>query len=80
MKVNQIETCKKMVSQGLGYAIFPSLTIIEDEDLFKLKLVDLYNEPITRKTAIIYKDKSIHTKPMKVFIEFLILKMEALTF
>lgn len=75
MKVNTMETCKKMVSQGLGYAIFPSLAIIEDEDLFKLKLVGPDNKTIMRKTALIYKDASIHAKAVKAFVDFIIFKM-----
>ena len=34
MEVDQIEICRRMVTQGLGYAIFPSTSIVEDEDLF----------------------------------------------
>lgn len=80
MKVNQMETCKRMVSQGLGYAIFPSLAIIEDEDLFQLKLVDHDNKVIMRKTALIYKDASIQMKAIKAFVDFIIFKMDTLKY
>lgn len=80
MKVNQMETCKKLVSQGLGYAIFPSLAIIEDEDLFQLKLVGPDNKPIMRKTALIYKDLSTHMKAVGAFVDFIIFKMDTLKY
>lgn len=80
MKVNQMETCKRMVSQGLGYAIFPSLAIIEDEDLFQLKLVSPENNIILRKTALIYKDSSVQLKAVKAFVDFIIFKMDTLKY
>ena len=76
MDVNQLEICKNMVSQGLGYAIFPSLAIVEDADLYKLKLLNKDNTPIIRKTSIIYRDESMETAVIKAFIDFIQLKLQ----
>ena len=36
--VDQIETCKQMALNGIGYAILPSITLDEEEDIHKIPL------------------------------------------
>lgn len=79
MDVNQIEICKNMVSQGLGYAIFPSQAIVENEDIYKLKLQNKDETPIIRKTFMIYRYEAMQTSVIKAFINFLQVKMQNLT-
>lgn len=71
MQVDQIEICRKMVAQGLGYAIFPSLSIVENEDVFKIKLLNKDKKPIIRKTAIIYRHEAMEMAVTKAFVNFL---------
>ncbi|HWK23153.1 MAG TPA: LysR family transcriptional regulator [Ureibacillus sp.] len=79
MDVNQIEICRKMVAQGLGYAIFPSLAIIDNEELYKLNLLDENNKPIVRQTSIIYRHEAIEASVVKAFIDFVQMKLDYLS-
>ena len=79
MDVNQIEICRKMVGHGLGYAIFPSLSIIENEELYKINLLDENKNPIIRKTSIIYRYEAIKASVVKAFFDFVQIKLDRIT-
>jgi len=79
MDVNQIEICRKMVAQGLGYAIFPSLAIIDNEELYKINLIDANKKPITRETSIIFRHEAIESSVVKAFFDFVQIKLEHLS-
>ncbi|MEL4024265.1 LysR family transcriptional regulator [Lysinibacillus endophyticus] len=76
MDVNQVEICRKMVAQGLGYAIFPSISFIDNEELYRINLLDGNKNPIIRKTSIIYKHETIESSVVKAFFDFLQLKLD----
>lgn len=38
--VDQIETCKQLALNGIGYAILPSITLTGEEDVYRMPLVD----------------------------------------
>lgn len=68
--VDQIETCKQMTFNGIGYSILPSITLPSAEkDLFKVSLLDENNEPLKRDTWLLGYDSAFQLKQVKAFVE-----------
>ncbi|WP_423798458.1 LysR family transcriptional regulator [Neobacillus sp. SAB-20_R2A] len=70
MEVDKADTCKEMVLNGLGYGILPSVLIQEHQHLNRIILKDKKGNPIVRKTWMLYHEKSLETKVIKEFVEF----------
>ncbi|MEW9670528.1 LysR family transcriptional regulator [Ammoniphilus sp. 3BR4] len=70
MEVDHIETCKQLVISGLGYAILPGMSILKEDNLFSYKLKTNENEPILRKTWMIYRDHSLDLNTVNSFVDF----------
>jgi len=71
MEVDRIDTCKQLVLMGLGYAILPSICLLKDEDVHKIKITKKNNKPLTRKTWLLYRERSLVLSPVKAFVGFL---------
>ncbi|MFC4320362.1 LysR family transcriptional regulator [Litchfieldia salsa] len=70
--VDQIETCKQMVLNGIGYAILPSITLDqEDSPIYKIPLLNEVNEPIKRDTWLIGYESAFELKQVKAFVEII---------
>lgn len=68
--VDQIETCKQMALNGIGYAILPSVTLKEEEHgVFKIPLLDEGGKPIERDTWLLGFESSFELKQVKAFLE-----------
>jgi DNA-binding transcriptional LysR family regulator len=68
--VDQIETCKQMTFNGIGYSILPSITLSEAEkDIFKVSLHDENNEPLKRDTWLLGYEASFQLKQVQAFVE-----------
>ncbi|WP_071459278.1 LysR family transcriptional regulator [Bacillus massilinigeriensis] len=68
--VDQIETCKQMTFNGIGYAILPEITLNgREENIFKVPLLDEHNEPIKRDTWLLGYETSFQLKQVQAFIE-----------
>ncbi|MGM7720144.1 LysR family transcriptional regulator [Metabacillus sp. Hm71] len=68
--VDQIETCKQMAFNGIGYAILPSVTLKENEqDIFKVPLLDENGKPIERDTWLLGYESSFELKQVKAFLD-----------
>lgn len=68
--VDQIETCKQMAFNGIGYAILPSVTLKEDEqNIFKIPLLDENGKPIERDTWLLGIESSFELKQVKAFLD-----------
>ncbi|PMC35121.1 LysR family transcriptional regulator [Bacillus sp. UMB0899] len=68
--VDQIETCKQMALNGIGYAILPSVTLKEEEqEVFKIPLLDDDGKPIERNTWLLGFESSFELKQVKAFLE-----------
>lgn len=68
--VDQIETCKQMALNGIGYAILPSITLSEEENVNKIPLT--YTEKdtgLTRDTWLIGYESSFELRQVKAFVE-----------
>jgi DNA-binding transcriptional LysR family regulator len=71
MEVDKMETCTEMVKNMLGYAVLPSLSLADDNDLFKIKLTQKNGEMIFRKTWMISRNTSIELLVVEAFVQFL---------
>lgn len=70
--VDQIETCKQMAFNGIGFAILPSVTLKEDEqNIYKIPLLDEYGQPIERDTWLLGFESSFELKQVKAFIDII---------
>jgi DNA-binding transcriptional LysR family regulator len=71
MEVDRIETCKEMVINGLGYAIFPSVCLKPDDDLHTINLSSKDGQTILRKTWMVGRNSSLELSVVKAFFDFL---------
>lgn len=71
MEIDNIETCTKLVSRGLGYAIVPELAVTDMTDLHKVVLKDGNGQPLNRPTWLIYKETEVLYPAVQKFIDFL---------
>ncbi|WP_099353609.1 LysR family transcriptional regulator [Fredinandcohnia onubensis] len=71
--VDQIETCKQMTLNGIGYAILPSVTLNDDEtkNIYKIPLMNENNEPMKRDTWLVGYDYAFELKQVQAFVEMI---------
>lgn len=70
--VDQIETCKQMAFNGIGYAILPAITLTQAErDIYKIPLLDKNGEPLTRDTWLLGYESAFQLKQVKAFVELI---------
>jgi DNA-binding transcriptional LysR family regulator len=70
--VDQIETCKQMAFNGIGYAILPAITLNgAEKDIFKIPLLDEDNEPIKRDTWLLGYESAFKLKQVRAFAELI---------
>lgn len=66
--VDQIETCKQMALNGIGYAILPSITLNGEEQVNKIALTTAENDHVlTRDTWLIGYEKSFELPQVEAF-------------
>lgn len=70
--VDQIETCKQMAFNGIGYAILPAITLSGSEtDIFKLPLLDEHNKPLKRDTWLLGYESAFKLKQVQAFTDLI---------
>lgn len=68
--VDQIETCKQMTFNGIGYAILPGITLHEsDQNIFKIPLLDENGQPLKRDTWLLGYESAFQLKQVQAFVE-----------
>lgn len=68
--VDQIETCKQMAFNGIGYAILPAITLNgAEKNIFKIPLLDEYRQPIKRDTWLLGYESAFQLKQVQAFVE-----------
>lgn len=70
ISVNQVDACKDMLLNGLGYAILPSRILNDVSDIHTIVITDKEGNPIVRKTWLIYQSESAKVKLVNVFVDF----------
>ncbi len=71
IEVDKVDTCKKMVINGLGYAILPSLILKDVNDIHIADIKSIGGKPIVRKTWMIYHEDSLKLNIVKAFVDFI---------
>lgn len=67
--VDQIETCKQMAMNGIGYAILPSITLNGEEKVNKIPLVNNEKDKeLTRDTWLIGYEASFELRQVAAFV------------
>ncbi|TFB21830.1 LysR family transcriptional regulator [Filobacillus milosensis] len=69
--VDQIETCKQMARNGIGYTILPKVALNQEGHLNQIPLTTNQGEKITRDTWLIYHESSRHLKQVDAFLNYL---------
>ena len=71
IEVDKADTCKKMVANGLGYAILPSMILNDVHDIYKTDIKDMDGNPIVRNTWMFYHKDSLKLNIVKAFVDFM---------
>lgn len=70
--VDQIETCKQMTFNGIGYSILPSITLKSAEkNIFKIPLLNENNLPLKRDTWLLGYESAFQLKQVNAFVELI---------
>ena len=68
--VDQIETCKQMALNGIGYAILPSITLNGTEDVNKVPLLQPEKDMgLTRDTWLIGYESAFQLRQVQAFVD-----------
>lgn len=67
--VDHIETCKQMALNGIGYAILPSISLTENDNIYKIPLLSRQYEEVSRDTWIITHESYTRLKQVKAFLD-----------
>lgn len=68
--VDQIETCKQMTFNGIGYAILPAITLNESaKDMYKIPLKGDHEERMKRDTWLLGYDSAFQLKQVQAFVK-----------
>jgi len=66
--VDQIETCKLMVTHGIGYSVLPSLSLTEQDIINRIPLLDAHSNPIYRENWLLYDQETLSLKQVHAFV------------
>ncbi|EHS54889.1 LysR family transcriptional regulator [Paenibacillus kribbensis] len=69
MEVDQVDSCREMVMNGLGYAIMPSM-YFDEEDITKVEIKNQEGKPVHRNTWMFYHGESLQLNVVKAFVSF----------
>ncbi|PAQ14484.1 LysR family transcriptional regulator [Bacillus sp. FJAT-42315] len=68
--VDQIETCRQMAFNGIGYAILPEITLNGTlSEVYKIPLLDQDQCPLRRDTWLLGYDSAFELRQVQAFIE-----------
>lgn len=70
MTVSQLDICKAMVVNGLGYGILPLTVFTNSEPIFHVPVTDQAGKTILRNTWMLYQSEITELKLVRLFIEF----------
>lgn len=68
--VDQIETCRQMANNGIGYAILPAITLNgAEKNMYQIPLLDEKGAPIKRNTWLLGYDSAFELRQVQAFLE-----------
>ncbi|RAS75534.1 LysR family transcriptional regulator [Priestia endophytica] len=71
MNVDNVEIAKRMVLNGLGYCIAPSIVLEKNKQLEKGILIDTSGSPITWRNRLLYREELLELAMVKEFVNFI---------
>ncbi|WP_252503080.1 LysR family transcriptional regulator [Sporosarcina sp. Marseille-Q4943] len=71
MKVDNVDTCREMLINGLGYAIVPKLILANDKNLKKINIKDKEGKTILRETWMFYYNETLEKNIVQAFVNFI---------
>lgn len=71
MRVDNMETCKELVLNGLGYAVLPSILLEDDEILYKYPCLNKDGSNVSRETWLVHKEEYLSNPVVNAFSDFL---------
>ncbi|MBL4938218.1 LysR family transcriptional regulator [Clostridium sp. YIM B02515] len=71
IEVDQVDTCREMVINDLGYAIMHDIVVKETDDLHRINITDKDGEPILRRTWMFYHEDLLKLNLVKAFVDFI---------
>lgn len=71
LQVDQVDTCKELIINGLGYGIVPNLIIDQYPQIYKKTLLNKNNKPIRRKTWMYYNEDTLNMNMVDKFVKFI---------
>lgn len=70
IELDQADSCKEMVVNGLGYGIIPSALIDDLKGIYKFNLADKEGKPLLRRTWMLYHEEDLEMNVIKAFVNF----------
>jgi DNA-binding transcriptional LysR family regulator len=71
MDIGRIDTCLELVKYGLGYAIVPSISLINTDSLYTINLLSDTDKPILRETWMFNRETSLELSVVSAFVDFI---------
>lgn len=71
IQVHQVEACREMILNGLGYAILADLVVKPYPDLITKPLKDSSGVQITRSTSMYFHEESLRLNVVSAFVDFI---------
>jgi len=71
IQVHQVEACREMILNGLGYSILADLVVKPYSDLITKPLKNSKGEIITRQTSMYFHNDSLQLNLVKAFVNFI---------
>jgi DNA-binding transcriptional LysR family regulator len=78
MECDNIEILKKMVEVGLGIALVPHLSAVEEERKGELRVLRICDHVIRRPLALIHRKGKTLSRPQRAFVNLLVEEGEEL--
>lgn len=70
--VDQIETCKQMAINGIGYAILPEISLTErDDTIYRIPLLDSSGGRLERETWLLTTDEAMELRQVQAFVDLI---------
>lgn len=71
IKVDNVDTCREMIINGLGYAIIPRLILVNDKHVHKIDIKDKQGKQILRQTWMYYSNETLELNTVRTFVDFI---------
>lgn len=71
MEVDRVDTCKEMVTKGLGYGFLPQMILAGNKEISAQEMTFRTGKPLIRRTWMLYNKQSLELKIAGAFHEFI---------